>query len=97
MSQSSVGRAQAGTSQLHSTTSTSVTAEIEEALNDQEHDPDLLMKLQPGKYGDVRWTIGNSDDLVPGRTKESPLVSSAWVIIPLLLAAAVLYGMTQLS
>lgn len=97
MSQSSTARAQAGMSPTQSTASTSVTTEIEEALSEQEHDPDLLMKLQPGKYGDVRWTIGNSGDLVPGRNKESPLVSWAWVIIPLLLAALVLYGMIHLS
>lgn len=93
MTQSSMRRAQVGTSPIQSTSSTSKTADIDALPGDQD-DPDLL---QPDKYGDVKWTIGNSGDLVPGRTKESPFVSSAWVIIPLLLAAAVLYGLTHIS
>ena len=88
-------RAQTDTSPTSSITHSSAPSATE--VQQASHDPDLLAKMHPGKFGQTSWTIGNSGDLVPGRAKESPLVSLAWVVIPSLLVAAVLYGMMHIG
>lgn len=60
---------------------------------DDQFDPDILEKLGGPKYGKIRWTFGNSGDLVDGAPKESPWVGIAWVIVPTALALLMLAGM----
>lgn len=47
------------------------------------------------RYTDKRWTLGNSQELVEGQEKEAPLVTAAWIVIPIVAALLILILMTR--
>lgn len=59
-------------------------------------EPDALLEIgtPSGRlYRDRRWTLGSSNHLVEGEPPEPMLVTVAWIVVPVLLAAVVVWRM----
>ncbi len=64
----------------------------------QDLDPERALSLQTPSgrtYKNKRWTLGSSTHLVEGEEPESPLVSIAWIAIPVLLGLLTIWVLTR--